>query len=357
VRGHNPSQLKLIGSVATLAIAALAVSVSSAAIEPFAPDYRCKAGFRHAVIAQRHACLKAGQRCTRRHDRQYHRFGFHCHGRRLTLATADLSFPVRAAFYYPWFPETWTVRGDHVRYRPALGYYDSSSRAVARSHVRQLQYGRFEAAIASWWGPGTHFESERVPLLLDTTASLGSSLKWSLYYEREGGDNPTVASLLRDLAYASSYARHSSYARVGGKPVIFVYNENDSSCEVADRWRQAAAERWYVVLKVFPGYASCPNQPSSWHQYGPATSPNVHLPHSYNISPGFWRADEPSARLARDAARWLQNVKNMIASGARWQLVTSFNEWGEGTAVENAEEWPSPSGFGTYLDALHANAR
>jgi hypothetical protein len=349
--------LKLVGVIMSLGLSALAASVPSAAIGPLAAEHRCKAGFRHAVIARRHECLRAGQPCRRTHDRLYHRFGFHCHGRRLTVAPTSLLFPVRAAFYYPWFPETWTVRGRHVRYRPALGYYDSSNRAVARSHVRQLQYGRFEAAIASWWGPGTHFESARVPLLLATTVSLGASVKWSLYYEPEGSQNPSVASLQSDLSYASRYARHPAYARVGGKPVIFVYNENDSSCEVADRWRQAAAGSWYVVLKVFPGYASCSNQPSSWHQYGPATSPNVHLPHSYNISPGFWRADEASPRLVRDTARWQQNVRSMIASGARWQLVTSFNEWGEGTAIENAQEWSSASGYGAYLDALHANGR
>jgi hypothetical protein len=45
----------------------------------------------------------------------------------------------------------------------------------------------------------------------------------------------------------------------------------------------------------------------------------------------------------------------MIASGAHWHLVTSFNEWGEGTAVESATQWPSPSGHGVYLDALNTD--
>jgi hypothetical protein len=31
------------------------------------------------VIAGKHRCLKRGQRCSRRHDRQYHGSGFHCH--------------------------------------------------------------------------------------------------------------------------------------------------------------------------------------------------------------------------------------------------------------------------------------
>ena len=46
-------------------------------------------------------------------------------------------------------------------------------------------------------------------------------------------------------------------------------------------------------------------------------------------------------------------MADMVASGAEWQLVETFNEWPEGTAVESAREWGSPSGFGTYLDAMH----
>ena len=43
----------------------------------------------------------------------------------------------------------------------------------------------------------------------------------------------------------------------------------------------------------------------------------------------------------------------MMSSGEDWQLITSFNEWGEGTSVESAKQWASPSGQGSYLDALH----
>jgi hypothetical protein len=71
------------------------------------------------------------------------------------------------------------------------------------------------------------------------------------------------------------------------------------------------------------------------------------------ISPGFDEAGSPAPRLARDPARWRDDVAAMVASGARWQLVLSFNEWAEGTSVESAAEWATPSGFGTYLDVLH----
>jgi virginiamycin B lyase len=39
-----------------------------------------------AVISGKHHCLRVGQRCQKRLDRQYHRYGFHCHSGRLTRA-------------------------------------------------------------------------------------------------------------------------------------------------------------------------------------------------------------------------------------------------------------------------------
>lgn len=71
---------------------------------------------------------------------------------------------------------------------------------------------------------------------------------------------------------------------------------------------------------------------------------------SFSISPGFWRPDEATARLVRDLSRWRTNVADMIASHEPWQLVTTFNEWGEGTSVEPATEWGS-----AYLNALAGN--
>jgi hypothetical protein len=61
--------------------------------------------------------------------------------------------------------------------------------------------------------------------------------------------------------------------------------------------------------------------------------------------------------LARDVDRWYQNVSDMMASGEPWQLITTFNEWGEGTAVEPATEWQSDSGYGEYLDALSSDGQ
>lgn len=41
----------------------------------------CGSGYRHAVINGSHKCLRRGQFCARGADRQYHRYGYHCHKR------------------------------------------------------------------------------------------------------------------------------------------------------------------------------------------------------------------------------------------------------------------------------------
>jgi hypothetical protein len=71
------------------------------------------------------------------------------------------------------------------------------------------------------------------------------------------------------------------------------------------------------------------------------------------ISPGFDEPSEGTARLPRDLTRWREDVAAMVNSNAAWQLVLSFNEWPEGTSVESARQWESPSGFGVYVDVLH----
>ena len=262
----------------------------------------------------------------------------------------NVTLPTRAAFYYPWYPETWRVNGKHVVYHPALGYYDSDASDVISAHIKALDYAKVKVAIVSWWGRGTHHEQVRIPQLLAQTQRLGSPLKWALYYEKEGVGDPSVSELQADLKYLKQAYVGPSYAAIDGKPVIFVYNTDDTDCEVARRWRTAAAD-WYVVLKVFSGYRDCFAQPSSWHQYAPARATDRQTGFAYSISPGFWRADEAAPRLPRNLTRWRQNIREMVVAGDPWQLVTTFNEWGEGTAVEEAKTWGSKP-YGSYIGAL-----
>jgi len=263
--------------------------------------------------------------------------------------------PVRAAFYYPWFPEAWNQSGINpfTHYHPSQGFYDGANSSVVANQIKAMQYAKISVGIASWWGQGSQTNA-KMPLLLSTAA--GTSFRWALYYEAEGSSDPSVAQIASDLAYINShYGSSPSLYRVNGKPVIFVYAQPADGCGMVSRWAQAnSSGADYVVLKVFTGHALCAAQPNDWHQYSPAKAEDRQAGHSYAISPGFWLANS-TERLARDLTRWQQSVRNMVASREPWQLVTTFNEWGEGTAVESASEWSSASGYGAYLDVLHNN--
>ncbi|MBN2119257.1 MAG: hypothetical protein JW730_21985 [Anaerolineales bacterium] len=269
-------------------------------------------------------------------------------------ADTQPSFPIRAAFYYPWFPEAWDQHGiyPYTNYTPSLGFYDGGSQTVIKQHIAAMQYGGIQAGIASWWGPGTR-EDSKMPALLQAAA--GTSFRWSVYHENESLSNPTVAQIRSDLIYLrDKYGNDPGFLRISGRFVVFVYADGGDNCGMVDRWKQANTVGAYIVLKVFSGYRNCSNQPDGWHQYSPAVAVDSQQGYSYSISPGFWQKGA-SVRLARDLQRWNQNVKDMIASGAPFQLITTFNEWGEGTSVESAQEWASSTGFGAYLDVLHNN--
>ena len=264
--------------------------------------------------------------------------------------------PIRMAFYYPWFPEGWTHAGyaPYTHFTPSLGFYDTSEPTVIRAHIKAMRWGRIRAATYSWWGQGSSTDL-RFSTYLGVAARL--NFRWAVYHELEGYDDPSVESIRSDLDYIRSrYSWSPAYLWIDGRFAVFAYGDADdgSGCDVANRWVEAATgRRVYLILRAFKGFRLCARQPDAWHPYR-AEQPRTNLsPDAYTISPGFFSAPEAAPRFARSLRQWRSSIRGMVRSRARLQLVISFNEWGEGTAVESAREWASRSGFGSYLDALH----
>lgn len=262
--------------------------------------------------------------------------------------------PIRAAFYYPWYPEAWDQHDifPYTNFHPFAGYYRSDDPAAIAYHIAAMRYAGISAGIVSWWGIRSDTDRRLLDLL---AAGERTGFQWAIYDETEGVGDPGVAQIRANLDYLAANAmRSSAYWRIDHRPVVFVYGQAGDGCDMAQRWRTAAGVGYYLVLKVFPGYRSCANLADSWHQYAPATDVDHQRGYTFTISPGFWkRGDAP--RLDRDICRWSRDVQQMVESGEPLQLITTFNEWGEGTAVEAAREWISSSGFGAYLDVLHTN--
>ena len=278
---------------------------------------------------------------------------------------------IRSAFYYPWFPDAWTQQGlsPFTSYVPTRGYYSTDVATVA-SQIADMQYAGVTLGIASWFGLTSNTE-KHWPAMMQ--AAQGTGFAWAPYYEKEGTSDPTPQQIADDLHYLrTTYGGPgSALAILPGKGMaVFVYNADDPTnakgCDTVDRWNQARqllqqeyGETVYIDLKVFPQYATCAGSSTinGWHQYGPASAQQNFSAApgdgSFSISPGYWKAGTAYGTapfLARDRTRWQGNVAAMNASGAKWQLITTYNEWGEGTAIESSSGCQGTVPGGTYCD-------
>jgi hypothetical protein len=270
--------------------------------------------------------------------------------------TTQPSFPIRASFYYAWYPEAWFRASvvPYSRFHPSLDFYGADDPSVVREQLDAMRYAKLDAAIYSWWGPDGYPPTD-ARFWRYLAAARTTPFRWAVYYEREGYEDPSVERIRTELEYIrDEYATRPAYLKVDGHFVVFVYGNAQDSCATAARWSEANATIGaYLVLKAFPGFRDCAARPAAWHQYSGDRGEYALAPDAFMISPGFEEMEEASARLPRDPERWRQSIADMVASQAPWQLVISFNEWPEGTSVESAREWATPSGYGAYLDALH----
>lgn len=272
------------------------------------------------------------------------------------ISNPSLVPPIRGAFYFPWYDEGWNQLGyePFTVYTPTLGYYDQNDIAVLEQHFEWAVAANIDVFIPTWRGePGGSgisntalgdfgYMDTKIGMMLGLALKHG--MKIAVYYEVEGYANPTSAQIAAEFEYlAQRYFRHPAYLYVDGLPVIFVYSPGEGST-MLQRYSDATDGFTTAYINAIYNDGSTPT-PQGRHTFTDART--TESGNSYTILPGFWRIDEGSARTARDLSTWQSNIASMIASGKDWQLIISFNEWGEGSSIEPADE------YGTdYLDAL-----
>lgn len=275
------------------------------------------------------------------------------------------SAPYHATFFYPWSenPNTdgkwsyWNDGGhspsqnwfsnyipdsDPANFDPANELYSSNNDQIIYWQLRKLAEARQEVAISEWWGQGHKTDNsfrKIVTDIMNRPDNPYSDFRWTIYYAKEGFGDPTVGEIVDDLNYVkTSYTDQPAYLKIDDKPVIFVYGDINDGSGMASRWAQAKSQvDFYIVLKVYAGYRSDPNQPNSWHQYAPAVRADNQAPYSYSVSPGFWK-DGEALRLGRDLTSFRNAVSDMVAANATWKLTETWNEWGEGSSIEPGEQ-------------------
>ena len=244
--------------------------------------------------------------------------------------------PLRVALYETRYPEAWTGSG------PSAGRYSLDRAPTRLAQVRGLEKGRIAVAAGRWDGRGSRTE-RRLRALLGTTLADGAPLWWAAAPGSEESGAPSTARIAADLARIDVHlGRHPRYLREAGRPVVVVRLGARDTCSAVRRWVRGNRSVGAHLVVVAPGARGC----------RPSGGTLVRLPARGALRASTADAQSVAPGPRGNPAAFREAVRAMIRSGARWQVVDSFNDWARGTAVEAGADWRSPSGAGAYLDAL-----
>lgn len=300
-------------------------------------------------------------------------------------------------FYYPWYQSLsvdgfwrhWEEGGFHPPldissdYYPVLGAYSVADEAVVAQHFSWLRRAGVGVIASSWWGQGSR-EDRTVPLLLDIAERYG--IKVAFHIEPYVGRS--AERLVSDIQYLyRRYGSHPAFFRTNAasrwspddraKGLFFVWGievpDNDSPPVDASYWRDAldaihtlpdgalvivstVQSEWvdgghfdglynYVTLHLreqggFAWARSLP--PDAW--YVPS------------VIPGFSarRIGYPDELYTprRDGATYSEQWGEALGVSVEpaMVMITSFNEWHEGTQIEPAAVGVTNGGQYTYRD-------
>lgn len=299
-------------------------------------------------------------------------------------------------FYYPWYG-TEADDGSWVHWRtsrfgdpdnnvitspyfPRLGPY--STRAVIDQHMEWIRDAGIGVVITSWWGVES-FENARVWDLLHSAHRYGR--KVAFYIEPYAGGyirtpTRTAETARDDVKYLiDTYGCHSSVYRIDERPVILFFAARAHLMGDQSVWKAVWDE-----LHDDPAYnpvviahdVNLENRilPGSWdggHEYGAVPAVNLAPQWAdfaqeydaagkifyFTVSPGFHRHRGSSAGEENVIDRedgdvytdlWQQAIAAAPLCPRCKVVITSFNEWHEGTMIEPAVPFALPDY--TYQD-------
>ncbi len=286
------------------------------------------------------------------------------------------------AFYYTWYgrPERngrW-IHWDKVNpeahdiatstHYPAKGAYDSRDPELIDSHIRLAKANGLDGFICTWWGPQT-FDDRAFVTVLERARKLGFEL--SLYWETvPGKGKEQIDKAVSDLLYLlDRYGDHPAYLKVDGKPVFFVYGRvmgqvpQQSWPEIIATARQRSGKDFLLIADGYrDGYARMfdgihtyniagalrDKKPDEIRAFAAASFPeavakakNRARISCVTIIPGY--DDTKIRKPGLVAPRWNGETYRIVWDEAikadpDWILITSWNEWHEGSEIEPSWE-------------------
>ncbi|HMF32851.1 MAG TPA: hypothetical protein VKK79_15615 [Candidatus Lokiarchaeia archaeon] len=267
------------------------------------------------------------------------------------------------AFYYLWYSASdyWPARTADT---PLLGNYDSGNVSVMRTHIQWAKVANITGFICSWWGRD-QTDTNFATLLNLSETDPACHMNLTVYYETYGHSGDVIE---RDLQYIlETYGSSPNFLKLNGTPVIFIYipgtvpvstwasvfsNLSDQGLHgyfIGDTndpsyfWVFSGVHTYNPLLQVLTG-----NDLAAFDRQGATEAHAYQLIHCATVTPGYddRKIRSPGYYLPRaGGTTYAQIWQAALTSGTDWVLITTFNEWWEGTQIE-----PSVNDSVSYLN-------
>jgi uncharacterized protein YraI len=274
-------------------------------------------------------------------------------------AAQAISDPLVLAFYYSWYDDN-TWNSGQLSDLPAERYASADRGAMGR-HIDQAKASGIDAFIVAWYGPNgdTNQTEANVSALLEEAAA--RQFRIGILFETDspflGGPDSAAAALQHAL---SVHANHPAYLRADGKPVIFFWRSGmydvGTWAAIRNQMDPGNGSLWIgegvdtSQLSVFDGhylYSNTWNPPADLTATNQKFAGRVAAMREATGAPKLWVATvmpgyndvaiRPNSGFARSrdgGAYYAQSWQAAMASSPNWVVITSFNEWPEGSYIE-----------------------
>jgi glycoprotein endo-alpha-1,2-mannosidase len=288
------------------------------------------------------------------------------------------------AFYYPWYgvPDGPGGAGRTVHWGridaankdieasthyPELGAYDSHDPKVIDQHCRWAKEAGINTFIVSWWGHNDYTD-RAMEKILDSCGRYG--LDACIYYETVPRPQTPQSAAEDIIEVLDGYGDHLAYLKVNGKPVVFVYGRALQQLGLMDwlkaiKMINAGYKKGITAIgdqfslgsaRVFDGVHTY-NTASNLRGMNPAEARkwSVETYKSWvqladragkisaiTVIPGYddTKIRKPGLAVERyDGELYRVQWDEAVKANPHWILITSFNEWHEGSEIEPSLEF------------------
>jgi len=285
------------------------------------------------------------------------------------------------AFYYTWYgrperhqkwvhwkgvdPERHTIASS--THYPARGAYDSHDPDLIDWQMDMARVNGVTGFIATWWGKGS-FEDRAFRVVLDRAEK--KRFKVTIYWETVPGQGDAqIRRAVSDLVYlVRQYGKSPAFLKVGGRPVIFVYGRvmgqvpAESWPRIMEQARQQAGDFLLIADGYKDAHAALFDGIHTYNIAGRLRGKDIEairlwaadaFPRAVQLArrhgciscltiiPGYddTRVRKPGLQVdRRQGATYRVLWEEAIRAEPDWVLITSWNEWHEGSEIEPSWE-------------------